>query len=82
MKNKQKLFFIDPCNLDKDLLLKWANQQFLEGLKINTEKIISKKEHHNWLNKILNKKNCFFKIIKYENEKIGQNRQKKKKNFL
>ena len=63
MNVSQNITLVKPGLKDLKILLKWANEQYLEGLKINTMNKINEQEHLNWFSKKIDKKDCFFRIV-------------------
>lgn len=82
MKNKHKIFLSKVNKSDLKLLLSWANEQYKEGLKINTKKKITLEEHRKWFHTTNNNEFNFFYMIHYKKNKVGQIRLEKKRNLF
>ena len=72
MNGTKNITLVKPCLKDLKILLRWANEQYFQGLKINTFNKINEKEHLSWFLKKIDKKDCYFKIVLFNNYKIGQ----------
>ena len=61
MNGTKNITLVKPCLKDLKILLRWANEQYFQGLKINTFNKINEKEHLSWFLKKIDKKTAISK---------------------
>lgn len=66
----QKLFLIEACSSDEQLLLSWRNEEKTRQQSV-TSHIISSEEHHNWFHGVLEDPNIKILILYLGGHPIG-----------
>ncbi len=66
---------------DKDLLLEWRNDPFLVK-RSSSQRVISREEHNDWFNSIMNNCNVLAYIVESDDKPIGHLRLEKQDAFV